>query len=113
MTAQVQYDPQIIQQFAASLYRQANSIVATYALLFGLLGTAVGAPAGAFLLGNRSSWEIFAAVGAVVLGGFVGLLGALMGQQRAFALKLQAQQALCQLQIEANTRATAAYARSS
>jgi hypothetical protein len=34
----------------------------------------------------------------------VGVTAFRMGQEKAFALRLQAQTALCQLQIEANTR---------
>lgn len=46
-------------------------------------------------------------VGAVVLGGLVGWLAA---QGPAFALRLHAQTALCQAQIERNTRSTAVHA---
>ena len=47
-------------------------------------------------------------IGALVL----GLIAFSLGQQKAFALRLQAQVALCQVQIEANTRGEGAVQRS-
>jgi hypothetical protein len=102
MTAQVQYDPQIIHQFASGLYRQANSIIATHTLLGGVLGALVGTGAG--LVTNEATMAV---IGAVVLGLLGGALGLSIGRQKSFSLKLQAQTALCQMQIEANTRAVA------
>src|SRR5688572_25608267 len=95
----VKFDSQVILSFAEDLYKQAGSLPATYAALGALVGLGFGAGAGA----------------AIGLGGLVGaLLGALVlgaiafniGKQKAFALKLQAQVALCQVQIEANTRSS-------
>jgi hypothetical protein len=42
-----------------------------------------------------------AAAGVIAL----GVIGLMIGQARAFALRLQAQVALCQVEIERNTRA--------
>jgi outer membrane lipoprotein SlyB len=102
MTAQIHYDPQVIQEFALGLYRQANSIIATHTVVGGILGAAAGAVVG--IVTNESAMAIAGAL-------FIGLLGAAlglsMGRQKSFSLKLQAQTALCQLQIEANTRAAA------
>ena len=93
----VQYDPKIIVTFAERLYKQADSIVASYAMFAGLFGALAGAAAGA------------ASMNATVPGLLAGLvlfalLGYVAGQARAFALRLQAQIALCQVQIESNTR---------
>lgn len=97
--ADVQYDPRIIVMFAQRLYNQAARIVA--------LCVAFGCVAG-FILGAVAGSTAFDA-GAItgVLAAFVfGAFGYAIGQGRAFALRLQAQTALCQVQIEANTRDT-------
>jgi hypothetical protein len=83
-----QYDPAIIQKFADKLYSQANTIVSVWTFLGAVVGGACG-----HVLGN-------AAVGAVI----IGALGFAIGMQRACLLRLQAQVALCQKQIEENTR---------
>lgn len=95
-----QYDPSIIQAFADRLYDQARSIVITY----GFAGLFFGAIAGAF-----AGYSIARDAVAIVAGicALLGLLfGVSAGRARAFVLKLQAQQALCQVQIEQNTGGT-------
>lgn len=62
---------------------------------FAILGAIAGAVGGAAWGGGE---RLF----LTVIGGIV--LGALVGNSRAFALRLQAQTALCQVQIEENTR---------
>jgi uncharacterized protein YcfJ len=89
------YDPAIIQKFADKLYVQARSIIVTCTLI----GIIAGGVAG-YAMADRSMKQIYMIVGAVI----VGLLGFAVGQARAFALKLQAQIALCQMKIEENTR---------
>ena len=85
-----EYDPKIIGKFADQLYRRANFIV--------LIWTVLGAVVGGIML---SVWmHGFGLVGLVV----GGLLGYLEGQSRSFLLRLQAQLALCSVQIELNTR---------
>jgi hypothetical protein len=88
----IQYDPNVIYQFAARLYSSAQQIIITYTAIGAILGGVVGF---ALLRGG-----IMALVGAVILGG----IGYALGTQRAFQLKLQAQIALCQAKIEENTR---------
>ena len=95
MADMVNYDAQVIVTFAQRLYKQAASIAATYALLGALVGAAIGAAVGNAL----GSWFVVMVVGIVVVAG----LAFAIGQQKAFSLKLQAQVALCQVQIEANT----------
>jgi hypothetical protein len=94
------YDPQVIVQFADDLYKQAGSMAATYAVLGALVGFGIGAA----VLSGLGGALIGGALGALLLGG----LAFKVGQQRAFALRLQAQVALCQVQIEANTRGVGA-----
>ena len=95
----VAYDADVIVTFAARLYKQAGSIVAAYTLLGALLGLLLGGTAAAAL--QRDDLMVaFAIIGALI-GGAVGYV---RGQERAFTLRLQAQTALCQVQIEENTR---------
>lgn len=92
----IKYDASIIQQFADRLYKKANSIVANFTVIGILFGLGIGFGFDkAYGLGNVGL------VAGVVLGAVIGYA---MGQERAFALKLQAQVALCQVQIEQNTR---------
>lgn len=90
----VSYDPNVIQEFADKLYARADAIVVGW--------TAVGALAG-FVLGS-----LMGGGGTrIVLIFLAGAIGYAVGMQRAFLLKLQAQQALCQVEIERNTRTEA------
>lgn len=93
----VEYDAGVIEKFAAKLYRQADSIVAIYTLLFAVCG-AIG---GMAIRGRPGS--IVPVIGGVLV---IGAIGYLVGQARAFQLRLLAQTALCQAEIERNTRAT-------
>ncbi len=93
-----QYDPQILQTFANKLYSRANGIIAALTLLGLILGAIGGLFAGAAI--QATSLGVVVAVGTV-LG---GVLGFVLGSDRAFHLKYQAQLALCQRQIELNTR---------
>lgn len=92
----VDYDPSIIEEFADKLYSRAASLVAT-CLVLGLI---IGATAGGLIgvLFQQSGFSAF--VGA----GIIGALAYQLGREHAFALRLQAQTALCQMRIEANTR---------
>jgi hypothetical protein len=85
------YDAKVIYQFAERLYNRANSIVATY--------TAIGLIAG-YIAGSVLGGGSAILVGMAV----IGALGYALGNERAFLLKLQAQTALCHVQIEENTR---------
>lgn len=88
----IMYEPQIIENFAISLYRAAKITLVLFTLI-GILGGGVGA----YVLGGEIVW----AVGGAVLLGLI-LFG--IAWQIAFRLKLRAQLALCQVQIEENTR---------
>lgn len=94
----VLYDAGIIQSFANRLYSQAASIIIT-STFFGLIVGVVVAGGGAIVGKANESVGM-----ATIIGAFVGgLLGFLRGRERAFKLKLDAQVALCQVQIEKNT----------
>ena len=98
-----QYDPTIIATFADYLYAQAHRIVISYTLLFLLVSVVLGGALGG-ALGGHADGPTFALVGAVLVGAAGSWVGYSLGRERAFALKLQAQTALCQMQIEENTR---------
>ncbi len=94
----IDYDPEVIQSFANALYAQASKIIFTYFLIGFIVGGAIG-----FFLGaaaSPGSEMMVALIGGVI----VGLLGTSAARTKAFQLKLQAQQVLCQLSIEKNTR---------
>jgi len=93
-----EYDPQIVQKFADRLYSQAAGIIGLSAVLGFLIGTVAGGA-----VGNATAKQ---GTGTYILiGGIIAtLIGWLIGRERAFHLKLEAQRALCQLQIEKNTR---------
>ena len=91
------FDPKVIEEFAEALYRRAGTIVFFYALVFGLVGGG-----GGLFVGQVAS--VGPGVGGLALLVLGSLLGAAFGREKAFALKLQAQTALCQVAIERNTR---------
>lgn len=86
----MQYDPKVIMEFAERLYSRANSIIISYTIIGIIIGGAGGMVSGS---------GVVAAIAAV----FVGAIGYYMGTEKAFQYKLQAQTALCQIQIEKNT----------
>lgn len=116
-----QYDPNVIYKYAAGLYGRAQMFVIVYTLAGLLTGISLGKTYGAYkdfvssppsltsLFGNSfgtqpppppSSSSNWALLGAIVC----GLFGFWTGSSKAFALKLQAQTALCQVKIEENTK---------
>lgn len=99
------YDPTILAKFADQLYSEAASIIVRFTLLGflggGVIGLGTGVTDG---FRHMDTTMGVAAVFAVI----AGLLGYFAGSARAFALKVQAQQLLCQLQIEVNTRSAGA-----
>ncbi len=98
----VRYDEFIIAEFANAMYRRAFWVIVVNTLLGTLVGWGVGSLAGvAFGFGGGGGSDGFWLI-TMFIGGAVGFW---MGQQKAFSLKLMAQSALCQVQIERNTRA--------
>lgn len=88
----VSYNPSVIVTRAASLYSQANWVIAVYmcvgAAIFGVIG---------YLPLHSANWATLGALAGAVI-------GFLLAYPKAFLLKLQAQLALCQVEIEKNTR---------
>jgi hypothetical protein len=101
----VSYDSSVIQQFAEALYKQARMLVIRYAIVCALIGFAAGyLMAGGARVSDASLPGFIVAIFGLVV-------GAMIGQGKAAALRLQAQQALCQVQIEKNTRPVVAATR--
>ena len=94
-----QYDPEIIRSAAHQLYARAGRIVVAYSLVGGLVGGMAGGVAAAALNARDGRTTVLALVTAIG-----ALLGLVLGREKAFSLRLQAQTALCHLQIETNTR---------
>lgn len=105
------YDDSILQQYADALYREASVIVLQTAIWFGCVGFIISAMMIALMnafghqIGLRGDMSAPAIMFAVVVTAVGVIWGISEGRRRAFRLKLQAQQILCQRQIELNTRA--------
>jgi hypothetical protein len=96
------YDPRVIEQFAENLYRKASAFVAGSVVVGAALGAAFGAVP---LTSLGDSWPIPSIFGFATLlagGVFGGVIGYVIGDTRSFGYRLQAQSALCQLQVERN-----------
>jgi hypothetical protein len=88
------YDPEVVEEFAQRLYARAHRLA--------VISTVLGLVSGAVLLGAMARGV---GTGELLIGGAIGaILGHAIGRERGFSLRLQAQTALCQLQIERNTR---------
>jgi hypothetical protein len=105
-TMATEYDPKVLQTFADVLYDKAKSLVVVTALryaaiTFVVVWLLVAVGASVVKLGIEPSGATVAAVIAAIFG---LLLGVDAGKIKGFELRLQAQQVLCQMQIELNTR---------
>jgi hypothetical protein len=99
-----EYDEEILQSLADSLYKQAREIILhealKYTLVALLFAVALLIALNKFVadLGELNGWL---AVGFCVMGAW---WGSSTGKAKAFEFKVRAQQILCQMQIERNTR---------
>lgn len=90
------FDPTLLRTLAEKLNTQARTAV--------LVGIIAGAVTGG-LFGFAASLIFMTSQSYLIPGAVVGaVLGIVAGRRKAQALKLQAQMALCQIQIEENTR---------
>lgn len=94
----VAYDPEVINSYAESLYSLSRRIEIMMMLLFGLPGVAVLLLS--LVLGLGAAANLIFLAGAGLGAG----LGKVAAKDAVFLLKLHAQTALCQVQIEENTR---------
>ena len=90
------YDPALLRTLANKLDAQARTAV--------LVGVIAGAVTGG-LFGFAASLIFMLSHSLLLPGAVLGaILGIFAGRRKAQALKLQAQMALCQIQLEENTR---------
>ena len=94
-----QYDPEILRAFANRLYARAALTTVTSTIL----GVLIGVAAAPFLLQSLPG-SVALRCPEWVFAVLLGVIGLGQGLERGFLLKLQAQTALCQLEIEKNTR---------
>jgi hypothetical protein len=106
----MQYNSVVIQQHARELYDQAEDIVLTEMMRGGCAGIVLSLMlvVGWSLIHTLPGYAILAIPAGVVAG---SMLGRSRGEQKAFALRLQAQMALCNVAIEQNGRALLSLAR--
>lgn len=97
-SAMIEYDPVVIQSFAAGLYRLADNIVLSTTIIGAIIGGVLGFGAGSFLGDGAGTM-----LGLIGLAGG-GYMGRSRGVSKTFMLRLEAQLALCQVEIEINTR---------
>lgn len=98
-------------QYASRLYARADFVVYRETFIGLLIGCVAGYSIGLLLPLTKVAHSLPGHVQLVVGvgGGILGtLIGWAVGNDKAFDLRLQAQMALCQAQIEANTRTAAA-----
>ncbi len=96
----VTYDAALIHTHVEGLYRRANNAIVTYALLGVGFGLSVGYILGG-LLGEVARGRMpYEGLCILLFGGIAWSVG----RDRAFALRVKAQLALCQTRIEENTR---------
>ena len=101
------YEPRIIEEAARRLYDKASAVLVGSVVIGGVLGAAIGAVP---LTSLGASWPIPSTFGfgTLLLGALCGCaMGYVIGDTRAFGIKLQAQSTLYQLQLERNTAQTA------
>ena len=101
----VRYDPKVIQTIARRMYDQAGTTVLAYTMLGAVIGLGIGIAVyseAVRMAGTTAGWVALAF--AVVVCGTIGLM---VGNYRAAWLRFEAQTALCQVQIELNTRRAA------
>lgn len=91
------YEANVIYKFADRLYRKANLIIACYTILGLLLGGV-----GGYFLGHMAA-EGYGPLTVTIVAVLGSIIGCVVGSEKAFMLKLLAQMALCQVQIEQNT----------
>jgi len=102
----VPYDPSVIRRHANALYSSADMTVVVHVIL----GLALGGLVGGFVAFIARDYVALSTMFCALVGAGIGWF---FGDSAAFKLRLQAQLALCQVQIELNTRTLGAPAATS
>ncbi len=99
----IEYEPAVIRKFAADLYADADAMIVRAAIRGFFLWGGTSALA-AYFTASGSDRNSIMLVAALVGGGIGAWVSHALAQATANALRLQAQTALCQVQIEENVR---------
>lgn len=94
----IEYDPKFMKDHAAKLYDQAKSIIPAHFFIGLLIGMMVFSEFSNILM--KTFDFLIVAIG-VLIGAFMGLGS---GYNKSAELKLRAQELLCQIKMEENTR---------
>lgn len=100
----VTYDSNVIQEFAANMYLQAARIIRSETIKYAFLGLIIFIALGAFLstkFNSGTSSNLIVGVLGLLAGGYYGYQQGLL---KSFELKLEAQRALCFVEIERNIK---------
>lgn len=103
-TGGVEYDQRVIKEFAASVYAQASAAEAAATIIGLIVGAAVGYLGGS-LMTQSSGAALVVVLASGIIGGAIGFQN---GKAKALSLRLEAQMALCQAEIEKNTKTAGA-----
>lgn len=93
------YDPKNHQDFVDLLHTRAKRITVVYTLMAAIVGAGISVGIGYMNFGAPKAGSVVLWTAVLAFFGFV------MGKERAFRMRLKAQELLCQKQIEENTRA--------
>lgn len=100
------YEPEVISKFADALYLKADRLVKRMTIKYGFGGLIVGIVVGSFMSQKMNSGSMFIIASGIIFALVTGYLGAKDGEEKAFLIRLEAQMALCQVEIEKSSRGT-------
>jgi hypothetical protein len=101
---EVKYDADVLKAYAKVLYDQADSIVFWTAVRWAAIGMFMSMAAISASAQGRPELNLVTFMVVLVVAVFAGSLGKQSGDSKAWMIRLDAQRALCQLQVEVNTR---------
>ncbi|HYG99833.1 MAG TPA: hypothetical protein VD837_11935 [Terriglobales bacterium] len=91
------YDPKVQLDFAELLTKRSKRITMVYTIMAAIVGAGAGVAVSYIRVGEpRNGWILLWTV-------ILAFFGFVMGKERAFNLRLKAQELLCQKQIAENT----------
>jgi hypothetical protein len=100
----MKYDEQILLKGAATLEARARQIVVWTAVKYTVIAFGAVAGAGAFIRATTASKDLPAEIMGGIAAAIALVIGIVIGLDRAFELRLRAQQLIALVQIEQNTR---------